>query len=225
LPLQDSLGRDGDYAVVSKWVDEFFMMSGFVSGGFVSAVPCTVAEESEGRYRLLHDYLPAGSRYRVQWFGDSLTIFHSESGSSVGCSGARLADNGRKWEVREHEHHSLSFSCDLQGDTLARMLIFRGDLRDEEGNYMNLFAPVFLDVRKIHELLFLFDVSSLPLVPPVALWCGNPFARTDVEFLEYQNDNRFCESAVKCLMKGRVLVRRAGRYYDLLGCEVTGADR
>ena len=212
--------RDGEYVIAREWIDGFCMMTGCVSGNYVSSVPCDILRDNAGSCLFLPEYVPAESRYQLQFGQDSVSIFHPSSETRIGYSGTRLAANGKKWAVREYDNHSVCFYYDLQGDTLARTLVMRGDVRDDDNNFLDVFASVRLDMRKIKELLFIFEVSDLPLEPVPSLWCGNPFSLTDLQSPEQQQYPASAAPAVKCFRGGRLLLRRDGSYFDMLGREV-----
>ncbi len=212
--------RDGEYVIAREWVGGFFMMAGGLSGNYVHSVQCDVLRDDDGSCLFLPEYVPAESRYLLQFGQDSVSIYNAFSQTKLGYSGTRLAANGKKWALRECDNHSVCFYYDLRGDTLARTLMMRGDVRDEDNNFMDVFSSVRLDMRKIKELLFLFEVSDLPLEPVPSLWCGNPYSLTDLQSPEQQPYPVSAASAVKCIAGGQLLLRRDGRYFDVLGREV-----
>ena len=203
--------RSGEYALVMACAGTYYMAGSEVADKKIYTCKCGVSTAENG-YRLTNHYVPVDCRYQVDFAGDSVTVKYLYTGSNIGHSGTKLADNKAKWSWRENKNHSLELSFDgkeTESGLMGRVLWLSYD----DSPY---FDVAQLNINSEYEYILLFDVSDAPTSEPTAKWTSYPFgwdAIKDPVILDH--------AATKTLRKGTLYIERDGVIYTIFGNKIS----
>lgn len=209
--IQTTDFQTGEYALVMACTGNYYMAYTEVIDKKIYTHKCNVVTAENG-YRMTNRYVPVDYRYQVDFEGDSLTIKHIYTGSNIGHSGTKLADNKAKWSWRENKNHSLELSFDgkeTESGFVGRVLWLSYD----DSPY---FDVAQLNINSEYEYILLFDVSDAPTSEPTAKWTSYPFgwdAIKDPVILDH--------AATKTLRKGTLYIERDGVIYTIFGNKIS----
>ena len=210
--MQDTLFQSGVYALVMQGAGDYYMASGTVQNKKINAIQCEVEMQSDGRYQLLQDYVPANARYELVLDEQTAQIIHLASESAIGHTKTELTTNTEVWNWNKGKNHSaeLSFSpVERSGQTYAKILYAWRDVVTAPIAFSVQEFPIGLD----YEYVLLFDLTDVPIAPET-VWTTHPFGYNALKAITIEH------SANKLIRNGIIFIENNGSLYDLVGRKI-----
>ena len=197
----------GEYALASKGIDDYFLLTGEVTSKVLAASKVPIEADKNGIYQLTAGYVSVYCRYLLEFEGDSVTIKYLQSGNYIGHNSTTMTNKKTKWAWREAKNHSMELSfgrVEKSTGTEGRVLWLNGA--------ENVFELITLQLGQDYEFLLLFDVSDTPTKVEKMKWTCCPMGKE-------QAIENILESikATKYLKNGTIVIERNGAIYDLNG--------
>lgn len=198
----------GEYAIASKGVYYYCLMTGEVTGQYMASSPTNIKQDNDGLYYITDGYVSPYQRYHIEFEEDSLIIKYAMSGAYIGHNATKLSDKKAKWTWGEYKNHSLELSFGREekssGET-GRVLWLNAD---------GIFEVINLLLGQDFEYLLLFDVSDVPTSAGNVRWTGSPFGEDAIETVSQPHSPR------KVLRNGILYIEYNNAEYDVLGHKI-----
>ena len=212
LPImQDTLYQSGMFAMVMLG-DAYYMAKGGVISKQISAQPCEVELQADGRYRLMQDYVPANARYWVEFDEQTLTITNVGENVPIGHSTTVLEENTKAWNWSRGLNHSTAmyFSPEIK-DGIVSVKLLMPIMQDQTKE--SSFVAKTVKLIEDFEYILLFDVIDAPTTASSAVWTTHPFGYDAISVVKSNE-----QSVVKKIMRnGIMLIEKDGVLFDLQG--------
>lgn len=212
--MQDTLYKSGMYALVmTSGVDSYYMAQGGVNEKRIAAVPCDIEMQEDGRYRLMQDYVPANSRYWVEFDEQTLTIRYLSEDKPVGHSTTDLEQNNQAWIWSDlgWNHSTAIYFAPETKDNVTKAKLLMPLFQDlDKGTAFQAKTSYILED---YEYTLLFDVIEAPATASSTIWTTHPFGYEAISLVESESG----ETVKKIFCDGLILIEKGGVLFDLQG--------
>lgn len=209
--MQDTLYRSGVYAIVMQGGEnEYWMAKGGVESKMIAAESCEVEMQKDKRYRLMADNVPLASRYRVEFFDETLTITNIGSAAQIGHNTTSLDANNQAWSWTPRLNHSTAIyfaPVEKDGKIEAKMLLPMFVELGKDWSFQVRTIELLVDF----EYVLLFDVTDIPTSGSPTIWTTHPFGWNGLNQITTETKPN------KILRNGILLIEKDGIFYDVQG--------
>lgn len=209
--MQDTLYRSGEYAIVMRGGDtEYWMAKGGVNNKTLVTVACEVEMQTDKRYRLMANNVPAEARYEVTFIDDKLTLTNLAADAPIGYGSTTLEENDKKWLWMKGLNHSTAmyFAPVVKNDQIEAKLLL--PMKKNLGDDMT-FQVSTIQLLDNFEYILLFDVTDIPTSGSPTIWTTHPFGWNGLNQITTETKPN------KILRNGILLIEKDGIFYDVQG--------
>ena len=197
----------GEYAIATKGLDTYYLLTGEVSGKVAAGSKVELEVGKDGNYCIPAGYMSVYCRYQLEFENDSVTIQYGETGSYIGHNKTTLTDKKAKWAVAEAKNHSIELSfgrVEKSSGAEGRVLWLNG--------VDKVYEATLLRLGQDYEYMLLFDVSDAPTSSPKTKWTSCPFGAEGIESVESPTSK-----SEKLIRDGQMIIRVDGIEYNITG--------
>lgn len=212
--MQDTLYRSGEYAIVMRGGEaEYWMAKGGVTNKSLETNACEVEMQSDKRYRLMANSVPAAARYLVEFYGETLKISNLGTSTSIGHNATTLEANSQEWSWMRGQNHSAAmyFAPVLKNDQIEAKLLL--PIKKDLAGDMT-FQVSTMQLPENYEYILLFDVTDVPTSGSSTVWTTHPFGWDKLNKLTIEKKPN------KKLQNGILLIEKDGLFFDLFGRKI-----
>ena len=189
---------------------EYWMAKGGVNNKTLVTVACEVEMQTDKRYRLMANNLPAEARYEVTFIDDKLTLTNLAADAPIGYGSTTLEENDKKWLWMKGLNHSTAmyFAPVVKNDQIEAKLLL--PMKKNLGDDMT-FQVSTIQLLDNFEYILLFDVTDIQTSGSPTIWTTHPFGWNGLNQITTETKPN------KILRNGILLIEKDGIFYDVQG--------